>query len=1058
MGYKNENHQKKIESMKCFFLFLVAYLFAHFTIASELVLIPTKNIDETRYLFKNPSLTIHFYRDDFVIATLEGQSKEGIITLDQNPWEEGVSYYLVYLDNSVDKQAYIANIETIAAILLDAGDYLIVSIDEKVHGQLPPAKNDGMVRIMNTRARLREGGISFSSKRLEEDPFVQSLLDEVSGTNITSVVQHLQDYVTRDAYNSQSIVAQQWIATQFENLGLEVEVMDFTMPSGPASDNVIATQVGTLYPDQYVVVGGHYDSRSYSGPAPGADDNASGTSAVMEIARILSEYEFDRSIIYCAFSGEEYGLYGSAAYANRCAQEGMNILGYFNLDMIGYLQPGNTMLTTLIYPQSAQELANFYTNITSIYLPDFVVETGSLTGGDSDHTSFNNNGFMGIFPFENVNAYSPYIHTSNDLIGPSYNNEDQAVVFTKASLASVATMANRLAIPQNLVAIPSDGLVHLQWDPIVNAKFFNIYRDGVIINSSSYNEYYDDDVENGTLYTYYVTAFYPTNQESDPSASVSVTPMPPIALPLCIDFENGTPYWNLDEAWGLSSENSYSPTHSLTESPTGNYLNNQEFYATLYPINLMGYSDATLSFWTKYDIESGWDFMWLEISIDGINWIELAEFTGTQSSWVQKSYSLEDFLWEPYVLIRFHFYSDYTINRDGMYIDDFCISVEGGFEHQRVILPEGWTGLSSNIIPYDLQVENIMAPFANKLIIIRNFEGEYWPSQDVNTLESWDVNSGYMIKSSHNGLIDFYGGIIENGTIELHEGWNLIPVLAFQSVDVVNLFEPIVDKIEIVKDVANVGVYWPSEGVNTLCNLQPGKAYFVKAKEPATISFANSDGKFPSLSMNYNREESPWSIVIAKPNTHVLSFPSDVIQELKAGDYIGAFTPNELCAGFIQIEDLNDNYVLVAYANDDLNEEIDGFLNGDNILLKYYKSSLSKEYNLIVEFDSNLDNQGIFANEGLSKVTSLTIDYTDVISDTQSFLRVFPNPAKDLINIELNTTQPVQLEIINQLGQFIVSTTIERNTQINTSHWPRGIYVLKVLSGNKVESRRVVIQ
>ncbi len=1044
--------------MKRFLLLLAVCLFSHLIIASELVLIPTKNIDNTKYLFKNPSVTIHFYRDDFVIATIDGQPKEGIILLDQNPWKEGISYYLVYLDNSVDRLDYIRNIETIASILIDAEDFLIVSIDEKVHGQLPPAKNDGMVRIMNTRAKFPNPGISSTKTRFDVDPFVQSLLDEVSGTSITSVVQHLQNYVTRDAYNSQSIVAQQWIATQFENLGLDVEVMDFTMPGGPASDNVIATQVGTLYPDQYVVVGGHYDSRSYSGPAPGADDNASGTSAVMEIARILSEYEFDRSIIYCAFSGEEYGLYGSAAYAYRCAQEGMNILGYFNLDMIGYLQPGNTMLTTLIYPQSAQELATFYTNVTSIYLPDFVVEIGSLSGGDSDHTSFNNNGFIGIFPFENVNAYSPYIHTSNDLIGPSYNNEDQAVVFTKASLASVATLANRLAIPQNLVAIPSDGLVQLQWDPIVNAKFFNIYRDGVIVNSSSYNEYYDDDVENGTLYTYYVTAFYPTNQESDPSSSVSVTPMPPIELPLCIDFENGTPYWNLDEAWGVTSSSYYSPSHSLTESPNGNYSNNQELYATLYPINLMGYSGATLSFWTKYDIENNWDFMWLEISTNGLDWIELDEYTGTQSNWVNKSYSLEDFLWEPYVLIRFHFYSDYTITKDGMYIDDFCISVEGGFENQRVMLPEGWTGLSSNIIPFDLQVENIMAPFANKLIIIRNLEGEYWPSHDVNTLESWDVNSGYMIKSYHNGFIDFYGDINENGTVEIHEGWNLIPVLAFQSVDVVDLFEPIENMIEIVKDVANVGVYWPSEGVNTLSNLQSGKAYFVKAKEPATISFANSEPKHLPYIKYKTQDEGPWSVVIPKPNSHVLLFPSEVIQELEVGDYIGAFTPNGLCVGFLQIENINGNNVLVAYANDDLNEEIDGFINGDNILLKYYKSASSKEYNLIVEYDSNMDNQGLFANEGLSKIISLSIDYTGVISDKLPLFRVFPNPVKDLINIELNTTQPVQLEIINQIGQIIISTTIERSTQINTSNWFRGVYILRVLSGNKVETMRMVIQ
>ncbi|MFW5707007.1 MAG: M28 family peptidase, partial [Bacteroidota bacterium] len=223
---------------------------------------------------------------------------------------------------------------------------------------------------------------------------------------------------------------------------LEVEIMNFTMPDGDASDNVIATLPGTVYPYEYVVIGGHYDSYSFSGAAPGADDNASGTAGVMEIARILSNYEFERTIVFCAFSGEEYGLYGSAAYAQRSVNEDMNILGYFNMDMIGYLKPGHsTIMTSLIYPPSAQPLADFYTDVTALYLPDFEVQAGNFTQGDSDHTSFNNNGYMGIFPFEDVNNYSPYIHTSDDLIGPSYNNQQQAVIFTKAILASAVTMA-----------------------------------------------------------------------------------------------------------------------------------------------------------------------------------------------------------------------------------------------------------------------------------------------------------------------------------------------------------------------------------------------------------------------------------------------------------------------------------------------------------------------------------------------------------------------------------------------------------------------------------------
>lgn len=421
--------------------------------ATELVLIPTKNFDETTKLFKNPDVKVHFYRDEFVIATNSGPLTGNYIVIDEMPWTDNISYYIVYTDFTVNKIEYKSLIENRADVLYDGESFLVVRSDETKFGQLPPAKNDGMVRVFEREARLPEPQPFLRNlKVIEPEAFVIELLDMVDGSNITDQVQHLEMFGTRDAYTLQSVSAQEWIEARFIEWGLDVEVMSFTMPYGPASDNVIATLTGKTYPEEYVILGGHYDSYSYSGDAPGADDNASGTSGVMEIARILSEYEFERTIIFCAFSGEEYGLYGSAAYANRCANYGMNILGYFNMDMIGYLKPGNTSIkSSLIYPTSAKDLADYYTEIASVYLPDFQISPASLTGGDSDHTSFNNNGYMGIFPFEDINNYSPYIHTSDDIVGLSYNNEDQAVVFTKAVLAAVVTMANydtQVGIPE----------------------------------------------------------------------------------------------------------------------------------------------------------------------------------------------------------------------------------------------------------------------------------------------------------------------------------------------------------------------------------------------------------------------------------------------------------------------------------------------------------------------------------------------------------------------------------------------------------------------------------
>lgn len=292
---------------------------------------------------------------------------------------------------------------------------------------------------------------AYRSFNFEVDTFDQiyNLIDEIDTVQILETIQHLQDYGTRVYHTPQAVQAQNWIAEKFQSYGLSVEIQDFPTTNGESSDNVIATLTGKLYPDEFVVIGGHYDSYAFWGSAPGADDNASGTAGVIEAARVLSQYEFDRTIIFCAFGAEEIGLVGSDAYVRLCKLQGMNILGYYNLDMIAYVKPGEEPQTDIIAPATAQDLVDFYMDVAAIYLPDFQVNIGNLTGGDSDHTSFNRYGYMGIFPFEDDQNYSPFIHTPSDVIGQSVNSMKLARNLVAASLASTVSMA----VPSSNVGI-----------------------------------------------------------------------------------------------------------------------------------------------------------------------------------------------------------------------------------------------------------------------------------------------------------------------------------------------------------------------------------------------------------------------------------------------------------------------------------------------------------------------------------------------------------------------------------------------------------------------------
>ena len=153
--------------------------------------------------------------------------------------------------------------------------------------------------------------------------------------------------------------------------------------------------------------------------------------------------------------------------------------------------------------------------------------------------------------------------------------------------------------------------------------------------------------------------------------------MPPIAFPFYDDFETGAPYWSFESPWGLQTGIYHSTSYSMTESPSGNYASDMDVSTTLRSLDLTGATSAQISFWTRYQMESGYDYMYLEVSADGSGWEQIATYTGNQNTWTNLTYSLNDYLNKENVTIRFHFTSDVYIEAQGMFIDDIEIDVVG---------------------------------------------------------------------------------------------------------------------------------------------------------------------------------------------------------------------------------------------------------------------------------------------------------------------------------------------------------------------------------------------
>jgi hypothetical protein len=131
----------------------------------------------------------------------------------------------------------------------------------------------------------------------------------------------------------------------------------------------------------------------------------------------------------------------------------------------------------------------------------------------------------------------------------------------------------------------------------------------------------------------------------------------------------------------------------------------------------------------------------------------------------------------------------------------------------------------------------MMEPADGNLIILQNLEGVFWPSQNINTLGSWNTEKGYLIKLSQEESLTFPGTILENTSLNLSSGWSLMPVLNSCGLEMDELISQLGPDLIFIKEAVGIKVYWPEMGVQSLTELLPGNSYFIYLNEPALLTF-----------------------------------------------------------------------------------------------------------------------------------------------------------------------------------------------------------------------------
>ncbi|HSJ23504.1 MAG TPA: M20/M25/M40 family metallo-hydrolase [Longimicrobiales bacterium] len=348
------------------------------------------------------------------------------------------------------------------------------------------------------------------------DPRIAELLDAVSEDRLRANVEGLASFQTRSTLSSVDRpdfgigAARQWILDEMRNYSprLQVSFDTYVAPAGGRIPeptelrNVMAVLPGRS--DRRIYVSGHYDTvaraeeqltsgNRFDNPAPGANDDGSGTALTMELARVFAQsgIEFDATLVFIALAGEEQGLVGAALHAQQARENDVRIDAVFNNDIVGNIHGGNGAVdgwTIRVFSEGpedsySRQLARFIRRTGALYMPSHrvrLIAREDRFGRGGDHTPFHQLGFAAVRFTESKENYDRQ-HTVRDT--PDGVHAPYLARNARVNAAGVATLA--LAPPAPVVMAggsnpmltrqPSGYDARLRWEASPGAAGYRIF-------------------------------------------------------------------------------------------------------------------------------------------------------------------------------------------------------------------------------------------------------------------------------------------------------------------------------------------------------------------------------------------------------------------------------------------------------------------------------------------------------------------------------------------------------------------------------------------------------
>ena len=414
---------------------------------------------------------------------------------------------------------------------------------------------------------------------------------------------------------------------------------------------------------------------------------------------------------------------------------------------------------------------------------------------------------------------------------------------------------------------------------------------------------------------------------------------------------------------------------------------------------------------------------------------------------------------------------DYTVELDGYITAEGQVTVVDQDVEVNVVLPtgqyvdlpEGWSLISSYMVPYDASFEQIFADqLENGTInILIGEKGIFWPGFNINTLGAWNNYQGYKIKMNDFDRAGIAGTIVGNTTVNLPKGTSYLPVLSDVPVSADELFVPLTGKLNFAFDLSDGLIYWPQGDIYTLEFLLPGRAYLIGLSEEGSVYYGDDDNFAKNNIKSESAYPSEFTQFAKTGSPHLVSIAYQAMENiLEAGDLIAAFNGQDRCVGAVAYAGNSNNLGLVVFGDDQTTDLKDGLGDGEEIRIRGIKSASNECIDLDATWNTTMPNQKYFSENGLSAISELKASALSVNDPEAVTVDVYPNPAKELISFRMHNAENAVVEIYDNMGRMVLKSEINQDQNTcNVSHLSTGVYVIKIhTQQNNLLTTKLIIE